>query len=61
MVRGAISDLLSAETVAAMQAENPGLESVTIPGAGHAPTLEEPEAEVAIDAMLARIIEREGV
>ena len=60
IVRGAISDLLSAETVAAMQAENPGLESVTIPGVGHAPTLEEPEAAAAIDALLARIIAREG-
>ena len=60
IVRGAISDLLSAETVAAMQAENPGLESVTVPGVGHAPTLEEPEAAAAIDALLARIIAAEG-
>lgn len=59
IVRGAISDLLSVETVAAMQAENAGLESVTIPGVGHAPTLEEPEAVAAIDALLARALARE--
>jgi pimeloyl-ACP methyl ester carboxylesterase len=55
VVHGAISDLLSAETVAGMKAENPALESVTIPNVGHAPTLEEPEAVAAIDALLARV------
>ena len=55
VVHGEISDLLSAETVARMKAELPSLESVTVPNVGHAPTLDEPEAEAAIDALLARI------
>lgn len=54
-VRGGISDLLSAETVAAMEAANPDLESVTVPGVGHAPTLDEPEAIEAIDRFLERV------
>ena len=56
VVRGAHSDLLSAETVERMKTENPGLESVTVPNVGHAPTLEEPEAVEAIDRLLARIV-----
>jgi len=55
VVRGGLSDLLSDETVAAMKAENPLLESVTIPGVGHAPTLDEPEAVEAIEQLLARV------
>jgi len=54
-VRGGISDLLSAETVEAMEAANPDLESVTVPGVGHAPTLDEPEAIEAIDRFLKRV------
>jgi pimeloyl-ACP methyl ester carboxylesterase len=57
VVRGGLSDLLSAETVAAMKAANPALESVTVPSVGHAPTLEEPEAAAAIDRLLARVDE----
>lgn len=55
VVRGALSDLLSAETVDRMTAENPAMESVIVPNVGHAPTLEEPEAVAAIDQLLARI------
>lgn len=55
VVRGEISDLLSAETVAAMEAANPDLESVTVPGVGHAPTLDEPEAIEAIERLLQRV------
>ncbi len=55
VVHGARSDLLSAETVAKMQAEVPAMESVTVPDVGHAPTLDEPEAQAAIDRLLARI------
>lgn len=54
VVRGERSDLLTAETVAAMLAENPAMTSVTVPDVGHAPTLEEPEAVAATDALLAR-------
>jgi pimeloyl-ACP methyl ester carboxylesterase len=55
VLRGELSDLLSAETVAAMTAENPAMESVTVPGVGHAPTLDEPEAVAAIERLLARV------
>jgi pimeloyl-ACP methyl ester carboxylesterase len=53
-VRGGLSDLLSAETIARMGAEHPLLEIATVPNVGHAPTLEEPEAVAAIDQLLAR-------
>jgi len=56
VVHGAISDLLSAETVARMLAEAPGMESVTVPDVGHAPTLDEPEAQAAIDRLLKRVV-----
>jgi pimeloyl-ACP methyl ester carboxylesterase len=55
VVHGEISDLLSAATVARMKAEVPTLESVTVPDVGHAPTLDEPEAQAAIDRLLDRI------
>jgi pimeloyl-ACP methyl ester carboxylesterase len=40
VVRGARSDLLSAETVAAMAAHHPGLESIEVADQGHVPLLE---------------------
>jgi pimeloyl-ACP methyl ester carboxylesterase len=57
IVRGGISDLLSAETMARMLAENAAMAGVTIPDVGHAPTLDEPEAQAAIDELLARVAE----
>lgn len=55
VVRGGLSDLLSADTVERMVAENPAMEAVVVPRVGHAPTLEEPEAAAAIDRLLARV------
>lgn len=55
VVHGEISDLLSAETVERMCAENPEMDSVTVPRVGHAPTLDEPEAQAAVDRLLARV------
>jgi pimeloyl-ACP methyl ester carboxylesterase len=53
-LRGALSDLLSAETVAEMGARHAGpFAAVEIPGRGHAPMLDEPAATAAIDAFLA--------
>ena len=60
IVHGEISDLLSAATVEKMVAENPAMKSVTIPNVGHAPTLDEPEAQAAIDALLKRVLARKG-
>jgi pimeloyl-ACP methyl ester carboxylesterase len=55
VVRGAHSDLFRSATVERMKAENPAMESVTVPNVGHAPTLEEPEAAEAIDRLLERV------
>jgi pimeloyl-ACP methyl ester carboxylesterase len=55
VVHGEISDLLSRETVHRMVAENRAMEAVTVPRVGHAPTLDEPEAQAAIDRLLARV------
>jgi pimeloyl-ACP methyl ester carboxylesterase len=55
LVRGELSDLLTPETVNQMVARNPAMTSVTVPRVGHAPTLDEPEARAAIDALLAKV------
>lgn len=60
VVHGALSDLLTADTVAKMKAANPMLESVTVPGVGHAPTLDEPEVVEAIERLLAGISAKTG-
>jgi pimeloyl-ACP methyl ester carboxylesterase len=52
LVRGGLSDLLSAETVKQMAARNPAMTSITVPRVGHAPTLDEPEVRAAITALL---------
>ena len=54
VLRGELSDVLSAATVREMAARNPSAEIVTIAGCGHAPSLDEPEARVAIDRLMAR-------
>jgi len=48
IIRGEHSDLLSAETVRAMQERHPRLTAITVPGQGHAP---------ALDGDLTRLIE----
>jgi len=54
VIRGALSDLLSAATVERMAREHPGLQFVTVANRGHAPLLNEPECLRAIDAFVAR-------
>lgn len=56
IVRGALSDLLSDNTADAMVARLKMASRITVAGAGHAPTLDEPEAVDAIDALLARVV-----
>ncbi|MBO0749946.1 MAG: alpha/beta hydrolase, partial [Porphyrobacter sp.] len=52
VLRGQLSDLLSAATVKRMKAELPGLKAVTVPRVGHPPTLAEPQAQKAIAELL---------
>jgi len=54
-VRGALSDILSEEGVAHMRSVAPGVETVTVEGVGHAPTLEEPDAWDALLDFLAKV------
>lgn len=54
VIRGELSDLLSAATVERMARESPDLRHITVPNRGHAPLLNEPECVTAIDAFLAR-------
>lgn len=52
VIRGALSDILSSETVARMQAAKPDLRTLVVPGRGHAPTLDEPVCVSAIRDLL---------
>lgn len=51
VVRGGTSDILSAQTAAAMAARA-GVELITLPGIGHAPTLDEAPVRAAIGRLL---------
>ncbi|SLN50925.1 Haloacetate dehalogenase H-1 [Roseovarius albus] len=52
VIRGANSDLLSAETLEQMQAHNPNLQATTVPNRGHVPFLDELESLAAITKLL---------
>jgi pimeloyl-ACP methyl ester carboxylesterase len=52
-VRGALSDILSAQTLETMAARHANFSRVVIANRGHAPMLDEPAAVTAIDAFLA--------
>lgn len=60
ILRGALSDLLSAEVAERMVERLKGeTELVVIPNVGHTPNLEEPEALAAIDRLLERVMARQ--
>jgi pimeloyl-ACP methyl ester carboxylesterase len=52
-IRGGSSDVLSSATFERMAAEKPDLVRLTLPGVGHAPSLDEPASRAVIDAFLA--------
>ncbi|MFM2371780.1 MAG: hypothetical protein RIS85_1502 [Pseudomonadota bacterium] len=54
VLRGETSDILAPDTAAKMAAR-PGVELVTLPRIGHAPTLDEDESVAAIERLLARV------
>jgi len=54
VVRGANSDLLTAETVASMRARRSDLIVAEVPDRGHVPFLDEPEALAALELLIAR-------
>lgn len=56
LLRGALSDVLSAQTLERMQTMLPSAEALTLANIGHAPTLDEPEAVAAIERLLARCL-----
>jgi pimeloyl-ACP methyl ester carboxylesterase len=55
LVWGQESRLLNADTVAAMRRTAPDMRVVSLPGTGHAPTLEEPAVVSALDPFLAAL------
>jgi pimeloyl-ACP methyl ester carboxylesterase len=54
-IRGANSDLLSAETLAEMAADHPRFESIIVPGQGHPPMLRQPQLLQRISAFITGI------
>jgi pimeloyl-ACP methyl ester carboxylesterase len=55
LVRGETSDLLSPEIAARMRKRAPKMDFVEVPGVGHAPMLDEPEAKAAIFPFLSEL------
>lgn len=58
VVRGGLSDLLSARTVAAMQARRPDIEVIEVPRQGHAPDLAGADVIARIAAFVDRCVRR---
>ena len=61
ILRGGLSDLLSEEVFERMGRDIPDVELVTVPRAGHAPSLGEPESLAAIERLLDRVLARSEV
>jgi pimeloyl-ACP methyl ester carboxylesterase len=59
ILRGELSDLLTADTAEQMVEAMDDVELVTVDRVGHAPSLDEPESLEAIDRLLARVMERQ--
>ncbi|MEL6584221.1 MAG: alpha/beta hydrolase [Pseudomonadota bacterium] len=57
VLRGEHSNILTAETFARMAAEHPGLIAAVVPGRGHVPFLDEPDALRVFDTWIERLAE----
>lgn len=55
ILRGELSDILARESARKMATELPRARLVEVPGVGHAPTMDEPEAVAAIDVWAAEL------
>jgi pimeloyl-ACP methyl ester carboxylesterase len=60
VVRGEKSDLLTSKTTARMLEVAPAMKLAVVPGVGHAPELNEPEALAAIDDFLGTVADRKA-
>jgi pimeloyl-ACP methyl ester carboxylesterase len=58
VVRGELSDLVSTSAAEKMQQATPDAKFAVVPGVGHAPELNEPEAAAAIDSFVAELRSR---
>ena len=54
-IKGANSNLLSEETLAEMQKRRPDMISAVVPGRGHIPFLDEPEAVAALQSWVEKM------
>ena len=59
LLRGELSDLLSAEVATRMASAIDDVELITIPRVGHAPSFDEPESLAALDRLLGRVLEEQ--
>ena len=57
ILRGELSDLLSADVAARMATAIDDAELVTVPRVGHAPSFDEPESIAALERLLDRVVE----
>lgn len=57
ILRGELSDLLSADVAAKMATAISDVELVTVPRVGHTPSFDEPESIEALDRLLDRVLE----
>jgi pimeloyl-ACP methyl ester carboxylesterase len=60
LIRGANSDIVTAETAAEMRRRRPDMVFADVPGRGHVPFLDEPEALAALETWLAQVRARAG-
>ena len=55
VIHGVLSDVLTQDGIETMRAIKPDLQVVEVPGVGHPPTLDEPEARAALWGFLSSV------